>query len=125
MKLHHIAIACENPSSQALFYSEVFNLNQIREDSDSGSVWLFSNDVILMFENTTGEGFQTEPPGYHTRQKGYHLLAFSIEVEKRDAFKKKLEQRGIQVVDESRYTLYFYDPEKNRVAVSHYPTPAN
>lgn len=62
------------------------------------------------------EGGQEKP--------GWHLLALTISAADRNDWRTRLAAAGIPITGESAYSLYFSDPEGNRLALSHYPAQA-
>jgi catechol 2,3-dioxygenase-like lactoylglutathione lyase family enzyme len=117
MRLHHLAIKSKDPEELARFYRALGLEELRRHDDDRGlrSIWLALGDAILMIERSTTGGpnvaFESDPPGLH-------LLAFAIEPHEAPAWRARL-----PIVRETEYTLYFADPEGNRVALSSHPEP--
>jgi glyoxylase I family protein len=52
---------------------------------------------------------------------GLSMVALRIPRDGRAAALKVLAERGIAVLHQTRWTLYFNDPEGNRIALSHHP----
>jgi len=52
---------------------------------------------------------------------GLHLLALRIAPEERRTWEDRLEAAGVLVVHRTRWTIYFHDPEGNRIGLSHHP----
>jgi glyoxylase I family protein len=122
VKIHHLALATPDPVALARFYVEVLGLSVLtehRDDAGVRSVWLALDGSVLMLERSG------EPPvassAFMSKRPGFHLLALRIEAQERQARKESLVSRGITIEHESDYSLYFLDPEGNRVAFSHYP----
>lgn len=109
--IHHIALKVENVARVAAFYHDVLDLEEImRHHHDDGSlrsIWLKISDTILMIEDGTS-------------QPHWHVVAFGIEESQREIWRKKLASSGVVIENESAYSLYFKDPEGNRVCLSHY-----
>jgi catechol-2,3-dioxygenase len=55
---------------------------------------------------------------------GLHLVALSILPSDRLAWEARLSSHGVPLEHSTDYTIYFLDPEGNRVALSHYPEAA-
>ena len=55
---------------------------------------------------------------------GHHLLALRIRRDQRATWEAKLAAAGVTVSHRTAYTIYFSDPEGNRLGLSHYPEPA-
>lgn len=90
-----------------------------RHKDDQGnprSVWLDLNGTILMLEKT-----DAVPLTGTEVKSGWHLAAFEIPPPERAAWKDLLQLKGIALEETSPYSLYFRDPENNRIALSHYP----
>ena len=117
MRIHHIAIKSKDPDRLASFYSGELGLpEQKRHQDEQGlrSVWLTLGDAILMIERAS----DGDPPPYDRDPPGLHLLALTIDPATAPAWRAKLPIRS-----ETAYTLYFADPEGNRLALSSYPEP--
>ncbi len=123
LRVHHIALAAQNPAALADFYERVLELPRIREQNDAGavtSVWLqLDANAILMIEAATTAGASAN--GFPEKRPGYHLIAFSIAAGERESWRTRLAEHGVEIVHETDFTLYFRDPEGNRVGLSHYP----
>jgi len=108
--LHHSALKTRNVKACALFYAQVLGLVEIKrnhqKDGRLRSVWFDLNGVILMIE----EG-----------KTGWHLAALSMNKKDRKGWRTKLTAAGVKIDSETEHTLYFTDPEGNRLALSHYP----
>ncbi|MHB8811180.1 MAG: VOC family protein, partial [Desulfobulbaceae bacterium] len=111
------------------FYTVVLGLRIMQRhrepDGSLRSVWFDLGGVILMVElcegiTTAGENGTSASP----TDTGWHLLALTITPESRDEWREKLRHAGVQVTGETSFTIYFRDPENNRLALSHYPDRA-
>lgn len=121
--IHHIALAAANPAALAEFYERVLELQRLRvQNDDDGrvtSVWLqLDAGVILMLEAATID--DAHGGEFADKRPGYHLLALTIEADEREAWRRKLHEHGVEIVHETQFTLYFRDPDGNRVGLSHY-----
>ncbi len=122
--LHHLAIKSQAPESLARFYFELFELPEIERHTDARglrSVWLQLGEMILMVERSGSHSlhevsFQDDPPGLH-------LIALKIEPEEASIWRARLESAGVKIESQSRFTLYFADPEGNRLGLSSWPEP--
>ena len=112
MNIHHIALKIKNLALCENFYRDVLQLKVLKKN-ESRSVWFDLSGTILMIEKTDGPLSKAE--------KGWHLLALAMQPDQRDAWKKRLADHGVEIESESPYSLYFRDPEQNRLALSHYP----
>jgi hypothetical protein len=54
-------------------------------------------------------------------QVGYYVFALRIGLAERDAWEQRLASAGVAVERRTRFSLFFRDPEGNRLAVSHHP----
>ncbi len=120
--LHHLALKTPNPRRLAAFYRDVLLLEeQVRHVDADGlrSVWLKLGDGILMIERAAGD--ETQPA---SDLSGWHLLALRIERNERDRWVERLASAGHRLRSSTSFTLYFLDPEGHRVALSHWPLPA-
>src|SRR5690606_17668229 len=84
-------------------------------DGKERSAWFdLGQGTILMLEDS---GATTTPP----QIGGWHLVALGIAPTTRSAWLTYLQAKGIAITAESAYSIYFNDPEGNRLALSHYP----
>ena len=122
--LHHIAIKAWDVNALSSFYRDALGLELEREFEDAyglRSVWLTFGSARLMIERSeeggvTNRFFDSDPTGIH-------IFVFTIEPEKREFWREKLETHGCPVVHETDNTLYFQDPESNRFGLSSWPAP--
>lgn len=122
---HHLAIQCADLERCERFYREVLGLAVLRrwprEEGGDRSVWLAVGE--------RGEGFLAleraeEPPQprpWRDGAPGLHLLALRIAPGERRAWEDRLEAAGVLVVHRTRWSIYFHDPEGNRIGLSHHP----
>ena len=61
---------------------------------------------------------------WHDGTPGYFLLALRIGAGERESWETRLREHGIAVHHRTEWTLYFRDPEGNRVGLSHHPDAA-
>jgi len=64
------------------------------------------------------------PTPFRDPHGGLHLLALRIPAKDRSRWERHLQQKGVEVVHRTRWTIYFRDPEGNRIGLSHYPDEA-
>ncbi len=121
--IHHIAIKVQDLSQAKKFYQRILKLSVmatwIHPSGELRSVWLACGNVILMLEHTSQH--TTVSHALSNPLLGLHLVAFPIDKQDRDLWKQHLLQNGIFITGESKYSLYFEDPEHNRLALSHFP----
>ena len=125
LSYHHLAIQCADLDRCERFYREVMGLAVVRrwprEGGGDRSVWLAVGE--------TGEGFLAleradeppEPRPWRDGAPGLHLLALRIAPGERRTWEDRLEAAGVLVVHRTRWTIYFRDPEGNRIGLSHHP----
>jgi catechol 2,3-dioxygenase-like lactoylglutathione lyase family enzyme len=123
LPFHHVAIQCADLGRCERFYREVLGLPVLRrwprEEGGDRSVWL----------STGGEGFlaleraDEEPVATPWRdgRAGLHLVALRIPAGERGAWEDRLAAAGVLVVHRTRWTIYFHDPEGNRIGLTHHP----
>ncbi len=125
MHLHHLAIQVRDLEGTVRWYREILELPLLREwPDDAGalrSVWLgLSGEAFLALERgdarPRGEGEQPE-----NGQAGFHLAALRIQPSERRHWEQRLSDRGVAIEHRTRWTLYFRDPEGNRIGLSHHP----
>jgi glyoxylase I family protein len=116
LQLHHIALRSLEPQRVAAFYQTVLGLPELRRRHDAHglySVWLrIGEHGILMVER--GE----KKP---TRNDGWEFVAFAIAQGEAAMWRDRLSTHEIHIEGETDHTLYFRDPEGNRVGLSAYP----
>ena len=119
--IHHVALLVEDLGRAESFYAGVLGLPvEKRWPDDAGApraVWLdLGAGGRLMLERATPGDARRAPMG-----GGWHLLALSIRQEDRAATELALVAAGIAIESRTEHSLYFRDPEGNRLALSHYP----
>jgi catechol 2,3-dioxygenase-like lactoylglutathione lyase family enzyme len=120
--IHHIALFARRPNELAAFYSSVLGLSEIRRTEDNQglySVWLEAGSVIFMIERADDTDSPSAREGL--RPANHCLIAFAMDAAQQKAFTDRLTSHGGDVLRRTEFTLYFEDPEKNRLAVSWYP----
>jgi glyoxylase I family protein len=126
MKTHHISLKVTDLADCESFYADVLGLSIVERHKDKNgnerSVWLKCGELILMLEK-----FEGAPPAkdHNYNHPGWHLLALAIDMETREDWKKRLRDAKIVIEEESPHSIYFRDPEGNRLALSHYPVSIN
>lgn len=124
--LHHIALKVRNLERCEQFYTGVLGLQSMQRHKERNgtlrSVWYDLGGVILMLERgeeitAAGENGASASP----TETGWHLLALTITPGSRAGWQDKLRRAGVQITGETAFSIYFRDPENNRLALSHYP----
>jgi glyoxylase I family protein len=123
VRAHHVAILVRDVDTCARFYRDVLELEPLQAPRP-GVAWFRLGELILMIEPLTDAGagasiFQASatPP----QRPGLHLLSMAIRPDERASWEQRLGAHGVTVIHRSDYSLYFCDPEQNRLALSHYP----
>jgi len=123
--LHHVAIQCADLGRCEAFYREVLGLSVLRRwPGDGGgdrSVWLSTGRGFLALERASRP---TEEAPFEDTPAGWHLVALAIARGDRGAWEARLVAAGVRLARRSPYSLFFRDPEGNRVALSHWPEEA-
>lgn len=148
--IHHLALVVTDLEAMERFYSGVLGLPLVRrwrsaDDSQERSVWLaLGHDAFLALERadlSTSDPARptpldlgccdaapasvktplTETPGCFAPNAGWHLVALTINSADREEWRKRLSDAGYPVERETDYTMYARDPERNFVALSHWP----
>lgn len=134
--VHHLAIKVRDLAAAERFYVQVVGLRVLRRwpAADGGpgdrSVWLQlepgdEGGTFLALETLSGAagGAAREEagPGAPPERPGHHLVAFRIGREQRAACEERLTAAGVAVTHRTDYTIYFNDPEGNRLGLSHHP----
>jgi glyoxylase I family protein len=126
LALHHLAVQCADLERCERFYREVLGLSVLRRwprrEGGDRSVWLAVGrgecQGFLALERA--EGVPARSPGRDGRA-GLHLLALRIGPEERAGWEERLRAAGVEVVHRTRWTIYFRDPEGNRLGLTHHP----
>ena len=119
--LHHIALGAQDIERLADFYQDFFALNALKihydNDGELRSIWLDLSPGILMIEKSAHINAPLEDMALG---KGPFLLAFTIEEKDKEKLLQKLTAQNLPLEGQTDFTLYFRDPEDNRVAISWY-----
>ncbi len=125
MHLHHLALQVHDLEPTVGWYREILELPLLQEWRDEAgalrSVWLrLSGEAFLALERGGPKrGGEAEEPG--SGPAGYHLAAFRINASERQYWERRLHERGVAIEHRTRWTIYFRDPEGNRIGLSHHP----
>ena len=115
--LHHVAVLCSDVERTVQFYQELleFPLTEIFENRDyKGSDHFFfdiGNGNLLAFFDFPG----LDLGPYAEVLGGLHHIAISVEAEKWERLKGKLDDAGVPYIHESGTSIYFQDPDGTRV----------
>ena len=115
--LHHFAIVARDVEETVRFYSGLlgFPLTDIFENRDyTGSNHFFfdiGNDNLIAFFDFPG----LDVGPYAEVLGGLHHVAISVEPEKWEQLKKRLEDAGVEYQSESGTSIYFRDPNGARL----------
>lgn len=141
---HHLAIKVRDLVVAERFYVGVLGLRVVRRwpaPSGTGerSLWLdlggpaggdgngapFLALETLAEAGGAGDAVHPNVPNVpDVERPGHHLVAFRIPREQRADWEARLAAAGTAISHRSDYTLYFRDPEGNRLGLSHHPHPA-
>jgi catechol 2,3-dioxygenase-like lactoylglutathione lyase family enzyme len=115
--LHHVALLCSDVERTVRFYQEVleFPLTEIFENRDyAGSNHFFfdiGNGNLLAFFDLPG----LDLGPYAEVLGGLHHLAISVEPDRWDRLKARLQEAGVAYQEESGTSIYFPDPDGVRL----------
>ncbi len=128
LAFHHQALQVVDLPAMERFYCQVFELPVVRRwPDDAGgerSVWLGLDGGFIALERAP-LGFIVPPRGaYEDGRVGYYVFALRIRADERSAWEQRLANAGVAVERRTGFTLFFRDPEGNRLAVSHHPDAA-
>ena len=118
--LNHVALRCRDLAGCERFYRSVLGLEVLRrwpaEGGGDRSVWL---------ELDAGRGFlaleRAESSELEEDLCGWHVVALSIARGARPGWEARLAAHGVEVVKKTSWSLFFQDPEGNRLALTHWP----
>lgn len=121
--LHHVAIQVRELESVARFYRTVLGLHEQarhhRPDGTLRAIWLSMTDGSFLALEEAGGELARAP--FRSDRPGLHLVALRIAPADRAEALARLAKHGVEVVHQTRWSVYFHDPEGNRVALSHHP----
>ena len=115
--LHHFALVCSDVEETVRFYQGVleFPLTEIFENRDyPGSNHFFfdiGNDNLIAFFDFPG----LDVGPYAEVLGGLHHIAISVEPATWEHLKGKLDEAGIEYLEESDTSIYFRDPNGARL----------
>jgi catechol 2,3-dioxygenase-like lactoylglutathione lyase family enzyme len=115
--LHHFAVVARDVEETVRFYQELleFPLTEIFENRDyAGSNHFFfdlGNDNLLAFFDFPG----LDVGPYAEVLGGLHHIAISVEPEKWEHLRRKLDEAGVEYLHESGTSIYFRDPNGTRL----------
>ncbi len=119
---HHLAIKTHRVEELSAFYRAALRRKEqkrwFEESGELRSAWLKLSPGILMIEKSSSQEAQLSP---EADPPGFFLLALNISPQEKPSWRKHLKSLSITIESETAYTLYFRDPEGNRLALSHYP----
>ncbi len=125
LAVHHVAIQCADLGRCEAFYREVLGLEVLRrwprEGGGDRSVWLSLGPGDGQFLALERADEEPVPSTWRDGKAGLHLLALRIGPSERRAWEDRLEAAGVMVVHRTRWSIYFHDPEGNRIGLSHHP----
>jgi catechol 2,3-dioxygenase-like lactoylglutathione lyase family enzyme len=128
LAFHHVAIQCADLDRCERFYRDVLGLEVLRrwprEGGGDRSVWLSLGDGEFLALERADEPAAGPPHAWRDGKAGIHLLALRIAPGERRLWEDRLETAGVLVVHRTRWTIYFHDPEGNRIGLSHHPHDA-
>ena len=114
MEIHHIAFRTRELARLEAFYREGLGLEVVRRRNGQ-SVWLaLGARAVLMLE-------QADPGEPLVPSGTLELIALTVSDPGRASVRRRLEEHGVAVEDETEHTTYFRDPDGRRVAVSTHP----
>jgi len=115
--LHHFAVVARDVEETVRFYQGLleFPLTEIFENRDhKGSNHFFfdigNNNLLAFFDFP---GLDLGP--YAEVLGGLHHIAISVEPEKWERLRRKLDEAGVEYVHESETSIYFRDPNGARL----------
>jgi hypothetical protein len=123
---HHVALQVRDLAAMESFYRTVLGLpvQQRWPDGKGGerSVWLGLDGGFIALEQAPAD-LPVPPRGdFADGRVGFYVVALRIEASERAAWEARLAAAGVAVERRTGFSLFFRDPEGNRLAVSHHPT---
>lgn len=122
--LHHVALRCQDLTRCERFYQGVLGLDVLRRWPAQGggdrSVWLeLDGGRSFLALERADEGASADAPEVHFR--GWYVVALSIAKSARPDWEARLAAHGVKITRRSAWSLFFEDPEGNRLALTHWP----
>ncbi|MHB8419626.1 MAG: VOC family protein [Myxococcales bacterium] len=122
--VHHLAVQVRDLAGLTRWYREVLGLEILKRwqgaDGQERSVWLkLEGGAFVALERCTGEAPRNE--GWERAEPGYLVLALRIAAGERQLWEAQLAAHGVAVERRSQWTLFFRDPEGNRIGLSSHP----
>jgi glyoxylase I family protein len=125
LAFHHLALQCADLDRCEAFYREVLGLPVLkrwpRDGGGDRSVWLSVGEGEGGFLALERADEKPERRPWKDGRAGLHLLALRIPPSERGSWEDRLDAAGVMVVHRTRWTIYFHDPEGNRIGLTHYP----
>jgi glyoxylase I family protein len=120
---HHLALRVDDLERMERWYREVLGLALVRrwpgETGRDRSVWLDLGGGAFLALEQAGAG---DRDGASLKERpGWSVLALRIEAAEREAWRDRLQRHGVAITGSTQWTLYFEDPEGNRLGLSHHP----
>jgi len=127
--VHHLAIQVRDLVAAERFYCGLLGLSVVRRWPAPGggerSLWVAAGpSTFLALEVVKGEQPIAAADPTRGDRPGHHLIAFAIAPQARPSWEARLAAAGTPITHRTAYTLYFTDPEGNRLGLSHYPDAA-
>jgi len=120
--LNHVALRCSDLGRLEAFYGEVLGLQVLRrwpaEGGGDRSVWLSTGQGFLALERASRPA-EEEP--FEDAPAGWQVVALTIGTADRGAWEGRLRAAGVRLASRTPFSLFFRDPEGNRVALTHWP----
>jgi glyoxylase I family protein len=123
--LHHVALRCVELEKCVDFYRGVLGLEVLRRWPGEGgverSVWLSTGPGFLALERAS------EPAAsgaFEDTPAGWQVVALRIPRADRAQWEERLGRSGVTLARRTPFSIFFQDPEGNRVALSHWPEEA-
>jgi catechol 2,3-dioxygenase-like lactoylglutathione lyase family enzyme len=112
MRVHHLAFRTRDLTRLERFYTDALGLSVARRDGER-SVWLRAGGTTLMLE--LAEDWEPD-----LARESMDLVAFGIDAQDVERWRRVLEANAIEIIGETAFTLYFRDPDGRRIGLSHY-----
>ena len=139
LAFHHLAIQVRDLPRAEQYYTRVLGLHVLRRwpwpPTDAGragerALWLGLAPAPAAASALGPAGFLAlescdalprAPRPFRDPAAGLHLLALRIPAAERPLWEARLQAAGVEIVHRSAWTIYFQDPEGNRLGLSHHP----
>lgn len=124
---HHLALQVVDLPGMERFYCSLLQLPVVQRHPDGAggerSVWLGLDGGFLALERAPAGSSPLPRGAFGDGRVGYYVFALRIARAERASWAQRLADAGVAIERTTAFSLFFRDPEGNRLALSHHPEP--